>query len=178
MKFTLTYDGPLAANGRPSQKHNIRLALHPQLRELRKHKPFAQFYEFGGPNISTVGGHNFAATPTPALRATRRYGSRLHDRSMFSWVADDDMQQDIRALLATTVHNMANSDGGWLLIRKIISDLAQANPLEQLMMIQLASDAHARIGGILALASGPGTSISCCPRPSPSAGTWRWPRWG
>lgn len=65
MKFTLTYDGPLAANGRPSQKHNIRLTLHPQLRELWEHKPFAQFHELGGPNISTVGGHNFAALVHP-----------------------------------------------------------------------------------------------------------------
>ena len=67
MEFTLTYDGPLAANGRPSQKHDIRLALHPQLKELWEHKPLVQFYEFGIPNISTVGGYNFASIVHPRL---------------------------------------------------------------------------------------------------------------
>ena len=65
MEFTLTYDGPLAANGRPSQKHDIRLALHPQLKELWEHKPLIKFYDFGGPSISTAGGYTFASLVHP-----------------------------------------------------------------------------------------------------------------
>ncbi|MET8117790.1 hypothetical protein [Micromonospora sp. NPDC005189] len=65
MKFMLTYEGPLASNGRPSQKHDIRLTLHPQLRELWQHKPLAQFYDMGGPNVSTVGGYDFCSVVHP-----------------------------------------------------------------------------------------------------------------
>ena len=65
MKFTITYDGPLAANGRPSQKHDIRLALHPQLKELWEHNPLLQFHDAGGSNLSTVGGYNFTSIVHP-----------------------------------------------------------------------------------------------------------------
>ena len=34
MEFILTYEGPLPSNGNPTQKHEIRRAFHPQLREL------------------------------------------------------------------------------------------------------------------------------------------------
>lgn len=65
VEFTLTYDGSLAANGRPRQKHDIRLALHPQLKELWEHEPLLQFYDAGGPNLSTVAGYNFTSIVHP-----------------------------------------------------------------------------------------------------------------
>jgi hypothetical protein len=34
MRFILTYEGPLPANGTPAEKNHIRLALNPQLEEL------------------------------------------------------------------------------------------------------------------------------------------------
>lgn len=67
MQFTLTYDGQLAANGRPSQKHDIRLALYPQLRELWNHKPLLQFYDASGPNPSSVAGYNFTSIVASTL---------------------------------------------------------------------------------------------------------------
>jgi hypothetical protein len=65
VEFTLTYDGPLATNARPSQKHDIRIALHPQLKELWRHKPLLEFYDMGGPNLSTVVGYNFVSIVHP-----------------------------------------------------------------------------------------------------------------
>jgi hypothetical protein len=39
MKFALTYDGELKANGKPSHKWEIRKHLHPQLAELWRVSP-------------------------------------------------------------------------------------------------------------------------------------------
>jgi hypothetical protein len=39
MKFTLTFDGELPANGKPRRKWEIRKQLHPQLEELRQTHP-------------------------------------------------------------------------------------------------------------------------------------------
>ena len=64
MEFTLTYDGPLPSNGRPPQKHDIRKALHPQLKELWHIPPLHNYLshtEQGGEALSTVGGHGFTA---------------------------------------------------------------------------------------------------------------------
>lgn len=69
--FTLTYDGPLATNGRPAQKHDIRLRLHPQLRELWQHRPLTQFlYDRAGQTVE-VGGRQFTSIVHPrwAFRA-------------------------------------------------------------------------------------------------------------
>ena len=46
MEFVLTYEGALPATGRPVQKHQIRRALHPQLRELWKTHPGLQANEY------------------------------------------------------------------------------------------------------------------------------------
>jgi hypothetical protein len=43
MRFTLTYRGPLATKGNVKQKHTLRLALHPQLKELWTHRPLEHF---------------------------------------------------------------------------------------------------------------------------------------
>lgn len=42
MRFTLTYRGPLAGSGSADQKHQVRRAFHPQLKELWEHPPLAQ----------------------------------------------------------------------------------------------------------------------------------------
>ena len=34
MEFRLVYEGPLKANATPREKHPIRKALHPQLKDL------------------------------------------------------------------------------------------------------------------------------------------------
>jgi hypothetical protein len=65
VEFTLTYDGPLATNGRPKQKHDIRVKLHPQLKELWQHQPLLQFRDMRGPNLATVGGHDFDSIVHP-----------------------------------------------------------------------------------------------------------------
>jgi len=43
MQFRLTYQGPLAANGRAIEKHKIRRHFHPQLRELWSRSPLKDF---------------------------------------------------------------------------------------------------------------------------------------
>lgn len=43
MRFTLTYRGPLATRGSAQQKHALRRALHPQLKELWTHRPLETF---------------------------------------------------------------------------------------------------------------------------------------
>ena len=43
MRFTLTYRGPLATKGSRQQKHLLRQALHPQLKELWTHRPLEHF---------------------------------------------------------------------------------------------------------------------------------------
>lgn len=64
MEFTLTYDGPLATNGKPAQKHDIRLQLHPQIRELWSHHQLGQFQadiQPGGIQLNDVGGYSFCS---------------------------------------------------------------------------------------------------------------------
>jgi len=66
--FTLIYEGPLAANGRPEQKHDIRRRLHPQLKELWTHPPLSQFYwktHRGSAHLRTVAGHEFGSVVHP-----------------------------------------------------------------------------------------------------------------
>lgn len=41
MRFTLTYRGPLRGGGNVAHKHEVRRALHPQLKELWTHDPLA-----------------------------------------------------------------------------------------------------------------------------------------
>ena len=68
MDFTLTYEGPLAANARPNQKHDIRRELHPQLKELWEHPPLNQFYwkaRPGSQHLRTVRGHEFVSIVHP-----------------------------------------------------------------------------------------------------------------
>jgi hypothetical protein len=68
MDFTLTYKGPLPTNGRPSQKHDIRRKLHPQLKELWEHPPLNQFYwkaRPGSQHLREVGGYEFACIVHP-----------------------------------------------------------------------------------------------------------------
>lgn len=65
MEFTLAYDGPLATNGRPSQKHDIRMSLHPQLQELWQHQPLSQFNNDQDAQTSNVGGHRFTSIVHP-----------------------------------------------------------------------------------------------------------------
>ena len=43
MQFRLTYQGPLAANGKPTDKHKIRRHFHPQLKELWNRSPLKDF---------------------------------------------------------------------------------------------------------------------------------------
>lgn len=43
MRFTLTYRGPLATRGNARQKHTLRRALHPQIKELWTHRPLEHF---------------------------------------------------------------------------------------------------------------------------------------
>lgn len=66
MKFTLTYDGPLATNVRPCQKHDIRLALHPQLSELRQHSPILENVS-AVPSV-TIGDYAFTTLVHPHWR--------------------------------------------------------------------------------------------------------------
>jgi len=52
MNFVLRYRGPLASNGGRDDKHRIRLALHPQLREMCKtSKPFELALTSGLPEV-------------------------------------------------------------------------------------------------------------------------------
>lgn len=76
MDFTLTYEGPLAANGRPEQKHDIRRYLHPQLRELWAHPPLSQVYwkeRLGSAHLQTVAGHEFCSI----VHAEWRFNAKL-----------------------------------------------------------------------------------------------------
>jgi len=66
--FTLTYEGPLAADARPNQKHDIRRELHPQLKELWEHPPLNQLYwkaRPGSQHLRTVRGHEFVSIVHP-----------------------------------------------------------------------------------------------------------------
>lgn len=69
MEFRLVYQGPLASKPRPLEKHAIRKALHPQLKELWSHPPLSEHLYWLSPKvshsfpsvISTVGEFTFAS---------------------------------------------------------------------------------------------------------------------
>jgi hypothetical protein len=67
MRFTLTYDGPLASNGTTQRKHDIRRKFHPQLKELWKHPPLKERENWitkgkdDAAMLKKVGDHHFAA---------------------------------------------------------------------------------------------------------------------
>jgi hypothetical protein len=67
MRFTLTYDGPLASNGSTARKHDIRLKLHPQLKALWQYPPLKGHENFitkgatDAAMLKEVGGHSFSA---------------------------------------------------------------------------------------------------------------------
>lgn len=70
MFFTLTYDGTLASRGSATVKHQIRCALHPQLKALWQLPPLTVYPKSidteatgdgAGAMVSTVGGNSFAA---------------------------------------------------------------------------------------------------------------------
>jgi Holliday junction resolvase RusA-like endonuclease len=66
--FTLIYEGPLATNSGPRQKHEIRRLLHPQLKELWTHPPLSEVYwkaHPGSAHLRTVAGHEFASIVHP-----------------------------------------------------------------------------------------------------------------
>lgn len=75
MRFTLYYDGPLPARGKPSVKAEIRSALEPQLRELWSHQPLAGHVDLRRPSDQEGGlsalvekhGHTFAAVVSERL---------------------------------------------------------------------------------------------------------------
>src|SRR5690349_1350591 len=59
MDFTLFYDGPLpASKGRLEQRHDIRVALHPQLQELWQHRPLR---DVDPPPSRTINGHSYSS---------------------------------------------------------------------------------------------------------------------
>jgi hypothetical protein len=70
MRFTLTYSGPLPSKGNPAAKHDIRLALHPQLKNLWRQNPLVLHPDWiqngESPNhgvfLKKVSGHEFATT--------------------------------------------------------------------------------------------------------------------
>jgi hypothetical protein len=69
MDFRLVYQGPLASRASPAQKHKIREALHPQLRELWDRPPLSDHRYYLSPKanptipsvVSTVGEFTFAS---------------------------------------------------------------------------------------------------------------------
>lgn len=69
MNFTLTYDGSLPTNARPPQKHQIRLAFHPQLADLRR-QPY-------------IGQALAANAIAPVEIGTRRFTALVHPRWEF-----------------------------------------------------------------------------------------------
>jgi hypothetical protein len=77
VEFTLVYEGPLATKPRPVDKHEIRLQLHPQLKELWSIGPLEQFREMllpGSEHLRTVGGHEFASIVHPVWH----FNAKLH----------------------------------------------------------------------------------------------------
>ncbi|MCA1606530.1 MAG: hypothetical protein LC775_13925 [Acidobacteria bacterium] len=64
MEFILTYEGPLASNGRPDQKNEIRRALHPQLKDVWNCSPALDRLRRTGRDSNlrrTINGHDFIA---------------------------------------------------------------------------------------------------------------------
>jgi hypothetical protein len=75
MEFRLTYQGLLAANGNPAQKHAIRSALHPQLRELWTAIPLNLFHAYlNPPPIAPVPAAAGGAAAAPAFTNIRQVG--------------------------------------------------------------------------------------------------------
>lgn len=54
MRFTLTYRGPLPTSRAAQGKHDLRRALHPQLRELWAHEPLANHRHWYDPDSDPV----------------------------------------------------------------------------------------------------------------------------
>ena len=75
MEFRLIYQGPLKSNGSKEHKHQIRRALHPQLKELWNQPPLNDYREYLQPGpekdstsvIETVGNFQFAPLVTSRL---------------------------------------------------------------------------------------------------------------
>ena len=81
MEFTLYYRGPLRANGKPQEKHELRRYFHGQIKELWNQPPLNQHLDLIDPSyeptdargsivivadekptvVKTVGGYNFAS---------------------------------------------------------------------------------------------------------------------
>jgi len=64
VEFILTYEGPLASNGRPDQKNEIRRALHPQLKDLWSCSRALDHLRTTGEDsnlLRTIDGHDFIA---------------------------------------------------------------------------------------------------------------------
>jgi hypothetical protein len=79
MRFTLTYRGPLrGSSGGTAHKHEVRRALHPQLRELWQHEPLNRMAEdwlnpdpdnlTRGRALRQVGGHSLAVVVQSDLK--------------------------------------------------------------------------------------------------------------
>jgi hypothetical protein len=76
MEFRLLYQGPLASNGKPAEKHAIREQLHPQLRNLWNHIPLDSYRSYltypaaaeGLSIIRPLGGFKFAPLVCSSLR--------------------------------------------------------------------------------------------------------------
>jgi hypothetical protein len=61
--FTLTYDGSLPSTGRPQQKHELRVAFHPQLADLWEQPGIGQNADAAP--IAEIGGRRFRALVHP-----------------------------------------------------------------------------------------------------------------
>ena len=76
MRFTLTYDGPLASSGDARRKHAIRRKFHPQLKALWNFPPLngnEKWIRAGsgaddGLMLTSVAGHSFASLVIPSLK--------------------------------------------------------------------------------------------------------------
>lgn len=74
MPFRLFYRGPLKSNGRPNDKHEIRLKFHPQLADLWKQermKPFTKYLQKESREMNTlykVGERDYACLVSDRLK--------------------------------------------------------------------------------------------------------------
>jgi hypothetical protein len=74
MRFTLTYEGSLPSQGKAAIKHDIRCALHPQIKALWGYLPLKDNADWLTPSTSSgdssfltpVGGHLFASVVHPS----------------------------------------------------------------------------------------------------------------
>lgn len=74
MEFRLTYQGLLPANGTPAQKHDVRRALHPQLRELWTAIPLNLCHDYLNPPVAAAGGVAAAAAGAQGFSNIRQVG--------------------------------------------------------------------------------------------------------